>query len=145
MFSETPELYDVIYGAFKDYDAEAARIADLLRKLVPDARTVLDVGCGTGEHARRLAAEHGYDVSGLDIEPAFVELALAKLPSGRFWQGDMADFALHTRFDAIVCLFSSIGYLTDLARVEAAARCFLAHLAPGGVAVVEPWFAPDAG
>lgn len=144
MFSEAPELYDTIYGAFKDYDAETEHVARLLGKLAPDARSVLDVGCGTGEHAVRLHSRHGYEVGGLDIEPAFIELARKKLPSADFWQGDMADFDLGRRFDAIVCLFSSIGYLTDLTAVEGAARCFARHLAPGGVALVEPWLAPDA-
>lgn len=144
MFSEAPELYDAIYGAFKDYDAEAARVAALLRELAPEARTVLDIGCGTGEHALRLSAEHGFEVAGLDIEPAFVERARQKMPSARFWQADMAAFDLGSRFDAVVCLFSAIGYLTDRARLESAARCFLQHLEPGGVAVVEPWFGPDA-
>jgi SAM-dependent methyltransferase len=144
MFSETPELYDAIYKVFKNYDAEAARIAALLREVAPGAHTILDVGCGTGEHALRLHTQHGFDMSGLDIEPAFVEIARAKLPSGDFRQADMADFHLGVRFDAVLCLFSSIGYLTDLDRLEAAARCFHEHLSPGGVAVVEPWFAPDA-
>jgi SAM-dependent methyltransferase len=144
MFSEAPELYDAIYGAFKDYDAEAERVAQLLHEVAPNARRLLDVGCGTGEHALRLHSQHGYQVGGLDIEPAFVELARAKLPSAEFWQGDMADFDLGVQFDAIVCLFSSIGYLTDLAAVERAARCFLKHLSPGGVALVEPWFSPEA-
>jgi SAM-dependent methyltransferase len=142
MFSETPELYDAIYSTFKDYDSEAARIAQLLLEVAPDARTILDVGCGTGEHALRLCNQYGYQVSGLDLEPAFVELARAKLPSAQFWQGHMADFSLHAEFDAILCLFSSIGYLTELSQVESAARCFLHHLSPGGVALVEPWFPP---
>jgi len=144
MFSEAPELYDAIYGAFKDYDDEAQRVAQLLADVAPTARRILDVGCGTGEHALRLQSRHGYEVCGLDLEPAFVELARKKLPAAKFWQGDMADFDLGVRFDAIVCLFSSIGYLTDLSRVEQAARCFLRHLSPGGVAVVEPWFPPEA-
>lgn len=144
MFSETPELYDVIYGSFKDYQAEAANVARLLRARAPDARTILDVACGTGEHARYLAEDHGYAVHGLDIEPAFVELARRKVPSATFWRADMADFALDARFDVILSLFSSIGYLCTMERVERAFRCFRRHLEPGGLLVVEPWFAPDA-
>jgi len=144
MFSKTPELYDTIYGSFKDYRAESARIAALLAEVAPDARVLLDVACGTGEHIRHLRADHGYDAHGLDIEPAFLALARAKVPDARFWQGDMADFDLDARFDVILCLFSSIGYLTDLDRVERALRCFRRHLRPGGLAIVEPWFEPEA-
>ena len=144
MFSETPELYDTIYRAFKDYEGEAKQIAVLLRTVAPDAKTLLDVACGTGEHARLLQAAHGYEVSGLDIERAFVALARSKVPTGTFWQADMADFELGIRFDVVTCLFSSIGYLCSLEGVEGALRCFRRHLVPDGVAVVEPWFPPDA-
>lgn len=48
------------------------------------------------------------------------------------------------RYDAIICLFSSIAYLRTLEGVTDALRCFRNHLATGGVVVVEPWFTPDA-
>jgi predicted TPR repeat methyltransferase len=141
MFHASAEYYDLIYAAFKDYAAEVTQVASLLRRLNPDCRTVLDVGCGTGEHARRLAAE-GFAVDGIDIEPAFVEIASRKHPAGRFVVADMSDFHLPERYDALLCLFSSIGYLCTLDRVTRALVCFREHLAPGGVALVEPWLTP---
>jgi len=143
LFSETPEMYDLIYGSFKNYDAEVEQIVELLAEKAPEARSVLDVGCGTGEHARRLV-ERGYAVDGLDIEPGFVELARGKLPGSDVRCADMADFSLDRSYDVILCLFSSIGYLRHLDRVEQALRRFRRHLEPGGVAVVEPWFEPGA-
>ena len=141
MFNASAEYYDVIYAAFKDYAAEVAQVSSLLRRLNPQSHTLLDVGCGTGEHARRLAAE-GFVVDGLDIEPAFVRIASQKHPAGRFVVADMSDFHLPDRYDALLCLFSSIGYLRTLDRVTRALACFREHLAPGGVALVEPWFPP---
>jgi SAM-dependent methyltransferase len=141
MFDASAEYYDLIYSTFKDYAAEARDVAALLRRLNPPCRTVLDVACGTGEHARRLA-EDGFSVDGLDLSAAFVRIARAKHPSGRFYEADMSDFHMGARYDAVLCLFSSIGYLRTLDRVEAAFRCFREHLAPGGVVVVEPWFPP---
>ena len=142
MFSESAEFYDLLYATFKDYRAEAATLAGLLRDLNPACRTVLDVACGTGEHAR-LLAEAGFEVDGLDLDPAFVRIAQRKLPTRRFIAADMADFQLESRYDAILCLFSSIAYLKTLDRVERALRCFAEHLAPGGLMIVEPWFRPD--
>jgi SAM-dependent methyltransferase len=141
MFHASAEYYDVIYGAFKDYATEVAHITQLLHRLNPQCHTVLDVGCGTGEHARRLAAE-GFAVDGIDIEPAFVRIAALKHPAGRFTVADMSDFDLADRYDAVLCLFSSIGYLCTLDRVTRALARFRHHLAPGGVVIVEPWFPP---
>jgi len=141
MFEVFAEYYDAIYAGIKDYPAEADAVASLVRRINPGARTILDVACGTGEHARRLA-ERGFLVDGLDIDPAFVRLARQKHAAGGFFEADMADFQLPARYDVIVCLFSSIGYLRTLNRVSCALECFREHLAPGGVVVVEPWFAP---
>ena len=147
MFNASAEFYDLIYSTFKDYAGEAAGIASLLRRCNPRCETVLDVACGTGEHARLLAAA-GFVVDGLDLDPAFANIARRKHPAGRFFEADMSDFHLARRYDAVLCLFSSIGYLLTLDRVAAALTCFREHLAPAGVIVIEPWFEPgvlDAG
>ena len=44
MFSASADLYDAIYGAFKDYAAESAAVARLLRGANPRCMTVLDLG-----------------------------------------------------------------------------------------------------
>lgn len=141
MFSASAEVYDLVYSTFKDYAAETAHIAGLLRRVNPECRTVLDVACGTAEHARLLAAE-GFVVDGIDLDPAFVRLARQKHSAGRFFEADMSDFRLPHRYDAVMCLFSSIGYLKTLDRVRRALACFREHLNPGGVIIVEPWFTP---
>ena len=141
MFDASAEYFDLIYGSFKDYPREAAQIASLLRQNRPDCRTVLDVACGSGEHAR-LLTEAGFAVDGVDLSAEFVEIARRKNPAGRFAAGDMSDFHLGRRYDAVLCLFSSIGYLRTLDRVGAAFDCFREHLVPGGVLLVEPWMPP---
>ena len=144
MFSATADLYDVIYTQFKDYRTEAAKVAAIIRSRNSSAVTLLDVGCGTGEHARHLSADHGFDVHGIDIERRFVELAQIKNPGGLFEQADMVDFQLDLVYDAIVCLFGSIGYVVELERLEHALASMVKHLSPTGVMVVEPWLEPDA-
>ena len=56
----------------------------------------------------------------------------------------MRSFDLGRRFDAVTCLFSSIGYLLTPEDLEQGIARMAAHVAPGGVLVVEPWFTPDA-
>ena len=144
MFSETARFYDIIYDQFRDYEGDATRVAELLQRLAPEAELILDVGCGTGRHAEALTLLHGYRVDGLDIQPGFVEIARGRCPDGRFVVGDMADFDLGGRYDVIMCLFSSIGYVRTMKRLVSAARCFRRHLSPGGIAMIEAWMTPDA-
>jgi hypothetical protein len=72
-----------------------------------------------------------------------VAAARARVPGVPVHQADMRTFALYRRFDAVVCLFSAIGYMTTLDHLAAAVATMGAHLVDGGVLVVEPWFAPD--
>jgi SAM-dependent methyltransferase len=143
MFSKTAGLYDLIYGQFKDYAAESEQLAALLQRVHPTCRSVLDVACGTGEHARQLRSKHGYAVDGLDAEPEFVRIAAGKNPEGRFTVGDMMQFDMGSSYDAVLCLFSAIGYARTSENVTLALRSFRSHLARGGLVIVEPWFTPE--
>ena len=122
MFTESAEFYDAIYS-FKDYAAEAAHVAELVGSVRPGTRTVLDVACGTGEHARLLAEQHGFEVDGLDLDPALLRVAREKHPKGHFFEADMSGFALQQRYDVVLCLFSAIAYLVTLERVRLALAC----------------------
>src|SRR5688572_28228822 len=104
MFSESAALYDLIYRSFKNYTDEAAQVARLLREANPAVRTVLDVGCGTAEHAAILTRDHGFLVDGLDLDPELLAVARAKLPEARFYERDMAAFEVDHRYDAVICL-----------------------------------------
>jgi len=140
MFSKTAKYYDAIYS-FKNYGAEVASIRSIIGREHPKARSVLDVGCGTGEHARLLASD--FEVDGLDLEPEFISLAQSKSVRGSFSVADMRHFKLGKSYDVVLCLFSSIGYLLREADVVNAFRCFAAHVADDGVVIVEPWFTPE--
>jgi SAM-dependent methyltransferase len=55
----------------------------------------------------------------------------------------MQDFILERRFDVIICLFSSIGYVKDAAELRQTCANVYRHLNAGGVFMLEPWLAPD--
>lgn len=143
MFATSIPYYAAFYGAFKDYTAETAAVAARIRQHHPSAQTVLDVGCGPGDHAHLLAAEHGYAVDGIDVAPEFVQQARETHPDGSFWTADMVDFDLDRRYDVVLCLFSAIGYVLTLENVRRTLRSFCRHLQPEGLVIVEPWFTPD--
>lgn len=138
MFSRSADLYDALYATFKDYPAEAARLRELIG---PDARTLLDVACGTGRHLE-LLQEH-FEVVGIDIDPELLAVARSRLAGVDVVEADMTAFDLGRRFDAVTCLFSSIGYALTVEGLHAALAAMARHLAPGGLLIVEPWLAPD--
>ena len=142
MFSKSAEIYDRIYGSFKDYEQECYAVHELLQREHPSAHTLLDVACGTGEHARILKELFGYEVDGIDLDSGLIAIAKKKNPTGTFSQGDMIEFSLDKKYDAVMCLFSSIGYVKTLDRVTASLKRCRQHLKDDGVIIVEPWFQP---
>jgi|ERR1019366_6075570 SAM-dependent methyltransferase len=141
MFSISAEIYDAIYS-FKDYATESSKIRQLIEHERPGAKSILDVACGTAEHAKYLSAD--FQIDGIDLEPGLIEVARAKNPAGNFSVADMRAFQLGKRYDVVQCLFSSIGYLLNAEDVVAALKCFRAHLTPDGIILVEPWLTPSA-
>jgi len=140
VFSESARFYDAVYS-FKDYAAEAAWVAALLKQHQRSVgRGLLDVACGTGEHLVHLRRH--YRVEGLDLDAAMLEAARAKLPGVPFHLGDMLNFDLGRSFDAVVCLFSAIGYVRTVDRLAHAVAAMARHVRPGGVLAIEPWFSP---
>ncbi|HKN12229.1 MAG TPA: class I SAM-dependent methyltransferase [Candidatus Binatus sp.] len=140
MFLESSELYDAIYH-FKNYARECEILRAVIAVAAPGARTILDVACGTGEHDKFLK-EH-YAVDGVDLNENYLGAARVKNPAGRYTRGDMTDFDLATTYDAVTCLFSAIGYVRTIDRMNRAIASMARHVKPGGVLIVEPWITPD--
>jgi len=141
VFSRSAPIYDAIYASIRDYPREAAQLDALIQERRADARTLLDVACGTGAHLEHLAGK--YEVEGLDLDPEMLAVARERLPDAIFHEGDMVSFDLDKCFDAVVCMFSSIGYVKTEERLRDAIASMARHLEPGGVLVVEPWLSPD--
>jgi SAM-dependent methyltransferase len=138
MYAEMARYYDKIYSS-KDYAEEAQRLTTIIEeRLRSGGRRLLDVACGTGHHLEHLR-EH-FRVEGLDISAEMVEMARQRNPGVTFHVVDMTDFDLGRSFDAVTCLFSSIGYVRTLERLRQALACMAKHVLPGGVLVIEPWF-----
>lgn len=106
------------------------------RLRLPDFRRVLDICCGPGRHAARLA-EAGYEVTGADRDVVAIREARARVPGADFVELDQRDLRRLTGpFDAALILWQSFGYfdpagndqvLADIARL----------LRPGGLLLLD--------
>jgi SAM-dependent methyltransferase len=135
--------YDLIY-ADKPYEREARFIAEVLGRR---EGTLLDLACGTGRHAVAFA-RLGFQVTGVDYGDELISRARRNAADAGeqidFRLGDMRTVDLGRRFDAVTCLFDSIGYpLTDEG-VIAALSTVRRHLEPEAAAAIEFLHAPAA-
>jgi SAM-dependent methyltransferase len=135
------ELIYVVAGG-KNYQREAYDIADLIRQRHPTANSLLDVACGTGLHLSHLRHSFAH-VEGLELADPMRRAATARLDGIEVHAGDMRDFRLARTFSAVTCLFSAIGYARSVDELHQTLDCLAAHLEPGGVLVLEPWFTPS--
>ena len=142
VFDAYTECYDLLYRD-KDYRAETGYVLDLIQRHGNGGRAMLELGCGTGNHACYFA-EAGYKVTGIDRSRRMIEEALRKdaRKSISFWQADAREFRDGRSYDAVVSLFHVASYQTtndDVRRYFATAGT---HLSPGGVFIFDFWYAP---
>ena len=142
LYHSLADWYDAIYD-WKDYRAEARRLEQIARRYGRTGRTRwLDVACGTGHHLEYLRGNH--PCVGVDGSAEMLRIARRRLPGMRLVRGDMRSFDLGARFDVVTCLFSAVGHLPSERDLQRTFSNFARHLAPGGVAIVEPWLEPAA-
>jgi SAM-dependent methyltransferase len=123
--------YDLIYAG-KPYAGEARFVHDLLGG---GSDRLLDVACGSGRHAREFA-QLGWEVTGVDYSADLLAHAAASGIS--VYEQDMRALDVPgAPFDAVTCLFDSIGYPQDNEGIVAALSGMRRHLTPGGRVAVE--------
>ncbi len=140
------ELYDLFY-AEKPYAAEAEFVHRCLINYGQGRkRRMLELACGTGNHAFQFE-KFGYQIIALDYSQDMIDRAIAKATQRgsqvEFRQGDMRALELSEKpFDAVVCMFDSIGYVQTNQGIEQVLQGVHRHLRAGGIFVFEFWHAP---
>jgi SAM-dependent methyltransferase len=124
---DAPNPFDApaLASRYEAWYAGAGRSADLLEKellgkllyLLPNARSVLEVGCGTG-HFTRWMAERSLDAVGLDISAPMLNEA-RRLGGPSYLRGDALSLPFADRSYDVAALITTLEFVPDPARALA--------------------------
>lgn len=148
VFADYARYYDLLYRD-KPYEKEAAYIRNLIRTHIPDAKRILELGCGTGIHAEYLARA-GMAVSGVDFSEWMLERARSRRSTLsadvaerlNFTCADVRHVRLPVRADVVVSLFHVMSYQTENADLQAVFATAREHVRPGGIFLFDVWYGP---
>jgi len=142
IFDEYAQYYDVIYKR-KDYKKECAYLEKLFKNKV---KTVLDLGCGTASHMVPFI-EKGYKMTGIDASGRMLKLAAKKLDKldlraelvkGKL-QSSQWFYQLERKFDAVLCLFSVIDYITQKKDLSLMLKNVARHMKKTSLFIFDFW------
>ena len=122
-------------AAMDDPAPRAVRVVEFIDRYLPEAQTVLELGCGTGSILAHLTSFGG--LTGLDRSPEMLAVARTKVPTAQLIEGDMSSFALGQRFDVVVCVFDSLNHLLSFAEWVSMFAAVEDHLVEGGLFIVD--------
>ena len=131
-YTKFGQFYDAVMG---DNTRAATFVRSLITQHKPEARTLLELACGTGAVLAHLARD--YEVAGLDLSAEMLALARRKLPRVKFFRANMTTFDLGRKFDVIICVADSINHVLSFAGWRKVFRRAAAHLAHDGLFIFD--------
>lgn len=112
----------------------------IVKHLSKNCKKILDAPCGYGRISNNLAA-FGYKVTGIDISNYFITLARKQAAQKgltvSYITGDILKKKVPGRFDAVLNIFTSIGYLENDKRNELFIRKLCQYVKSGGRLIIE--------
>ena len=137
--AELAKYYDIM-RQYRDYDDECGFVDTLIRKNVPRAKSVLDLCCGTGEHAIRMA-RLGYAVTGVDQSQDMLNIAVDKANASSlsidFVCKDIFKLEVKEKFEVSYCLGYTFLYMTTNSDARRFFKTVRNALMPGGLFIVD--------
>lgn len=122
------------YRSLIAWPQRLTREEPLFRRVLASAPNaqVLDLGCGSGEHARFLR-DLGFTPTGVDASPAQVAAACEADPEGRYLQGSLTELAelVPPGFGGAICVGNTLPHLMDEATLGRFFRGLGGRLLPG--------------
>jgi len=102
-------IHDVGFGAFSSESAPG--LLEILHQKGIEKGLVVDLGCGSGIWAKALT-QAGYEVLGIDISDAMLDLAREKAPKAKFQNASLLRVEL-PKCDAVTSIGECLNYQFD--------------------------------
>jgi SAM-dependent methyltransferase len=131
-YSKFARFYDSIMVDPRPKSTHVLRVID---KYLPEASSLLELGCGTGAVLAGLSSLPS--LTGLDRSPEMLAIAREKVPQARIGEGDIATFDIAERFDVVMCVFDTLNHLPSFSLWNDLFERTFDHLADGGLFVFD--------
>jgi SAM-dependent methyltransferase len=143
-FKDYALYYNLLYRD-KNYKEEAKYIDSVIRRYHPSAQTMIDLGCGTGNHVFEFE-KLGYRVDGIDLSEGMLAIARENKEKGNykavFAEGDVRTYRTSGAYDVVVSLFHVMSYQTTNTDLDNAFATAKRLMEPNAVFVFDCWYGP---
>lgn len=137
LYRQLAEYYFAIESNHRDINEDIGLILSVLSGRTDP--TLIDLGCGTGEHLA-LLSRRGVRCTGIDSSADMLRIARLRFPSGiEFAEKNMLTFDYFESFDIAVSLFGSFNYMIEDGDVDRVFWNTWRSLVPGGSGLFEIW------
>lgn len=126
MYEEFAQVYDELMKEI-DYTQWSSYLQRLFLNAKREINAVLEFGCGTG-NITCLLAEKGFDITAVDLSETMLTIADKKadekgMKNIQFYLGDMSNFRINQKYDAVISCCDSINYLKNLEALQSFLMC----------------------
>lgn len=128
------EIYDAMYQTFIDYDKEYEFYNTLIQKY--NRKTILEIGSGTGNLALRFR-KNNQNYTGLDFSRSMIAISQKRNKNCPFIHGDMRDFYLEKKVEAIIITGRSTSYLISNNDLNDTFGCLFKNITDDGIIIFD--------
>jgi len=134
-------IYDFLYTQ-KNYIRETNLIKKILKKYFPNSKSLLDLGCGTGQYSN-LMTKLNLNVVGVDRSSSMLKIAKKKYKKNKklsFVKSNIKNINLQDKFDIISALFHILSYHISNNEIDKFFSKSNSHLKKNGIIIFDFWY-----
>jgi SAM-dependent methyltransferase len=134
------KYYNFVYKS-KNYKLEVDYILRLLKSKKKKIKTILELGSGTGAHAKYLIRK-GFKLTCVEKSSKMILNFKSNLKKIKIINADLRKLKLKNKFDLVLSMFHVINYMVKNKDINAFFNTASRHLNSGGILVFDTWYYP---